>query len=142
MRISDWSSDVCSSDLSAAAGTAALRILSETGACERANATAAELRERLNAVLKEQRVPWAFYGSFSLFHLFVQADRPVADPFAFDPLAIPAVAMKDRPKELIRKLRLAMLVNGVDLNPGRGGPLLSTHGPGRHRGGEGKGGAI
>src|SRR3546814_12356191 len=94
MRISDWSSDVCSSDLSAAAGTAALRILSETGACERANATAAELRERLNAVLKEQRVPWAFYGSFSLFHLFVQADRPVADPFAFDPLALPAVAVR------------------------------------------------
>ncbi|HEY9567864.1 MAG TPA: aminotransferase class III-fold pyridoxal phosphate-dependent enzyme [Thalassobaculum sp.] len=114
--------------VSAAAGTAALRILSETGACERANATAAELRERLNAVLKEQRVPWAFYGSFSLFHLFVQADRPVADPFAFDPLAIPAVAMKDRPKELIRKLRLAMLVNGVDLNPGCGGLLSSTHG--------------
>lgn len=115
--------------VSAAAGTAALRILSETGACERANETAAALRERLNAVLQEQRVPWAFYGAFSLFHLFVQAERPVADPFAFDPLSIPAVVMKDRPKELIRKLRLAMLVNGVDLNPGCGGLLSATHGP-------------
>lgn len=114
--------------VSAAAGTAALRILSETGACERANATAGVLRQRLNAVLQEQRVPWAVYGSFSLFHLFVQAERPVADPFAFDPLAIPAVVMKDRPKELIRKLRLAMLVNGVDLNPGCGGLLSATHG--------------
>ena len=73
-------------------------------------------------------MPWAFYGSFSLFHLFVQAERPVADPFGFDPLAIPAVVMKDRPKELIRKLRLAMLVNGVDLNPGCGGLLSATHG--------------
>lgn len=115
--------------VSAAAGTAALRILSETGACERANETAAVLRERLNAVLKDQRVPWAFYGQFSIFHLFVQADRPVADPFAFDPLSIPATVMKDRPKELIRQLRLAMLVNGVDLNPGCGGLLSSTHGP-------------
>ena len=43
-----------------------------------------------------------------VFDLFVQAERPVADPFAFDPLAIPAVVMKDRPKELIRKLRLAL----------------------------------
>lgn len=115
--------------VSAAAGTAALRVLSETGACDRANATAAELRKRLNAVLKDQRVPWAFYGTFSLFHLFVQAERPVADPFAFDPLSIPAVVMKDRPKELIRQLRLAMLVNGVDLNPGCGGLLSATHGP-------------
>ena len=114
--------------VSAAAGTAALRILSGTGACERANQTAHQLRDGLNGVLKDKRVPWAIYGSYSLFHLFVQAERPVADPFAFDPLAIPAVVMKDRPKELIRKLRLAMLVNGVDLNPGCGGLLSATHG--------------
>jgi glutamate-1-semialdehyde 2,1-aminomutase len=80
-------------------------------------------------VLRDRQVPWAFYGNFSLFHLFVQADRPVGDPFAFDPLAIPATKMKDRPKELIRKLRLAMLVNGVDLNPMCGGLLSATHGP-------------
>lgn len=115
--------------VSAAAGATALRILSETGACDRANVSGAALREGLNAVLKDQRVPWAVYGNFSLFHVFVQADRPVADPFAFDPLAIPATRMKDRPKELIRKLRLAMLVNGVDLNPLCGGLLSATHGP-------------
>lgn len=115
--------------VSAAAGAAALRILAETGACERASATAVALREGLNAVLKDQRVPWAYYGEFSLFHLFVQADRPVVDPFTFDPLALPATAMKDRPKELVRRLRLAMLVNGIDLNPGCGGLLSATHGP-------------
>ncbi|GHD58126.1 aspartate aminotransferase family protein [Thalassobaculum fulvum] len=113
--------------VSAAAGTTALRILAETGACDKASATAAALRERLNGVLKDRRVPWAFYGNFSLFHLFVQADRPVADPFAFDPLSLSATRMKDRPKELIRRLRLAMLVNGVDLNPMCGGLLSATH---------------
>jgi glutamate-1-semialdehyde aminotransferase len=35
--------------------------------------------------------------------------------------------MKNQPKGLINKLRLGMLVNGVDLNPRGGGLLSCTH---------------
>lgn len=113
--------------VSAAAGTAALTIIAETDACARANETGRAVREALNTVIADKGVPWAVYGDFSLFHLFVQDGHPVADPFAFDPLSLSSVAMKDRPKELIRLLRLAMLVNGVDLNPACGGLVSATH---------------
>lgn len=113
--------------VSAAAGAAALTVIAEEDVCARANDTAAAVREALTRVLVDKGVPWAVYGGFSTFHLFVQADRPV-DPVTFDPLSIPPVAMKDRPKELIRLLRLAMLVNGVDTNPLCGGLVSATHG--------------
>jgi glutamate-1-semialdehyde aminotransferase len=35
--------------------------------------------------------------------------------------------MKNQPKALVNKLRLAMLINGVDLNPRGGGLLSCTH---------------
>ncbi len=114
--------------VSAAAGTEALTIIAETDACARANATAAGLRDALNGVLADLGVPWAVYGQFSCFHLFLRPDRPVADPFTFDPLSLSSVDMKDRPKDLIRLLRLAMLVHGVDLNPACGGLVSATHG--------------
>jgi len=113
--------------VSAAAGTEALTLIAEGDACARANDTGAAIREALTRVLVDKRVPWAVYGGYSTFHLFVQPDRPV-DPLTFDPLSLPAVTMKDRPKELIRLLRLAMLVHGVDTNPMGGGLLSATHG--------------
>ena len=114
--------------VSAAAGAEALTVIAETDACERANATAEDLRQELNNVLAATGAPWAVYGRFSCFHLFVQPGRPVADPFSFDPLSLPSVTMKDRPKHLIRMLRLAMLVHGVDLNPSCGGLVSAAHG--------------
>ena len=51
--------------VSAAAGTAALTVIAETDASDRASATAADLREKLNAVLAEAKVPWAVYGTYS-----------------------------------------------------------------------------
>lgn len=113
--------------VSAAAGAEALTIIAESDACARANDTAAALREVLTGVLVDKGLPWAVYGGFSTFHLFVRPDLPV-DPTTFDPLSLPSVAMKDRPKELIRLLRLAMLINGVDTNPMCGGLVSATHG--------------
>ena len=37
--------------------------------------------------------------------------------------------MKNQPKSLVNRLRLAMLINGVDLNPRGGGLLSCTHTP-------------
>lgn len=113
--------------VSAAAGTAALTLIAESDACARASATGAAIREALNGVIADKRVPWAVYGGFSTFHLFADPARPV-DPATFDPFALPAVEMKNRPKDLIRQFRLAMLVNGVDLNPMCGGLVSATHG--------------
>ena len=49
--------------VSAAAGTAALTVIAETNASDDASKTAADLREKLNEVLAEARVPWAVYGT-------------------------------------------------------------------------------
>jgi glutamate-1-semialdehyde aminotransferase len=73
-------------------------------------------------------VPWAVYGTLSGFHLFVNPSGiPGIGPHSFDPARIPLEDMKNQPKGLINKLRLGMLVNGVDLNPRGGGLLSCTH---------------
>ena len=57
--------------MSAAAGTAALTVIAETDACERASRTAASLRAALNEVLAEEGVSWSVYGTYSGFHTFL-----------------------------------------------------------------------
>ena len=113
--------------VSAAAGTAALTVIAETDASERACAIAAELRDKLNAVLDAERVKWAVYGTYSGFHLFANPSGLDIGPYSFDPTKIPLEDMKNQPKSLVNRLRLAMLVNGVDLNPRGGGLLSCTH---------------
>jgi glutamate-1-semialdehyde 2,1-aminomutase len=113
--------------VSAAAGTAALTVIAETDAADRASATAAALRRNMNEVLTEAKVPWAVYGTYSGFHLFVNPSGLDVGPNNFDPDKIPLEDMKNQPKQLVNKLRLAMLVNGVDLNPRGGGLLSCTH---------------
>jgi glutamate-1-semialdehyde 2,1-aminomutase len=113
--------------VSAAAGTAALTVIAETDASDHASATAADLREKLNAVLDAERVKWAVYGTYSGFHLFVNPSGLDIGPYSFDPTKIPLEDMKNQPKTLVNRLRLAMLVNGVDLNPRGGGLLSCTH---------------
>jgi glutamate-1-semialdehyde 2,1-aminomutase len=114
--------------VSAAAGTAALTVIAETDASDKASATAASLREKLNAVLAAEKVAWAVYGTYSGFHLFVNPSRLDIGPYTFDPTKATLEDLKNQPKALVNKLRLAMLVNGVDLNP-RGGGLLSCTRP-------------
>ena len=113
--------------ISAAAGTAALTVIAETNASDDAAATAASLREKLNKVLADEHVPWAVYGTFSGFHLFVNPSGLDIGPHNFDPTKASLEDLKIQPKGLINKLRLAMLVNGVDLNPRGGGLLSCTH---------------
>ncbi len=113
--------------VSAAAGTAALTVIAETDASDHASETAAALREKLNAVLDAERVKWAVYGTYSGFHLFANPSGLDIGPYSFDPKKIPLEDMKNQPKSLVNRLRLAMLINGVDLNPRGGGLLSCTH---------------
>ena len=109
--------------VSAASGIAALTQLAESDAAERAEATAALLRERCNEVFQRRRVPWAMYGTSSGFHTTLSAP----EPGAFDPYASSVEALKTMPEKLVGRLRLALLVHGVDTGGRIGGFLSSTH---------------
>jgi glutamate-1-semialdehyde 2,1-aminomutase len=115
--------------LSAAAGIAALEIVGTTDACVRANRYADTLRQRINEVFEEERVPWAAYGAFSNFHFFTNPDRAAFAPTRFDPRAVPAEAFFDkRQAGLVHKFRLAMMTHGVDFSGSPGGITSATHG--------------
>ncbi len=107
--------------VSAAAGAAALAVVRDSDACERASSFGAALRAGLNAVLKDENVRWAIYGTFSSFHLFMNPRNRAIDPTAFDALAYDYTELKERPPDTVNKFRLAMLVNGVDIQGWPGG---------------------
>ena len=107
--------------VSAAAGTAALTIVRDSDACERATAFGTELRAGLNGVLEDEGVPWSVYGTFSSFHLFMNPRGRAITPSTFDPLEIDYAELKERPPELVNKIRLGLLVNGVDIQGWPGG---------------------
>ncbi len=102
--------------VSAAAGTAVLGIIAEGGVCERAAATAADLRAALTEVLAEERLPWAVYGTSSGFHMFLNPRGRDMSPDRFDPYAVSLDEYKNPPPRLRARLRLALLVNGVDIS--------------------------
>ncbi len=102
--------------VSAAAGSAVLEIIAQGGVCERAAETAAEARAALNDVLAEERLPWAVYGTSSGFHIFLNPRGRDIAPHRFDPFAVTLDEYKNPPAHLLSRLRLALLVNGVDLS--------------------------
>jgi glutamate-1-semialdehyde 2,1-aminomutase len=114
--------------VSAAAGTAALGVIAESDANARADAAAAHLRTSLNEMFAETAAPWTAYGTSSGFHIFLNPLRRPIDPFHFDPHAIPAAELKQQPEQFADRLRLALLINGVDVNGRIGGFLSATHG--------------
>jgi glutamate-1-semialdehyde 2,1-aminomutase len=112
--------------LSAAAGIATLEILAKTDACERANAYGAEVRARMNEVLEDEGVKWAVHGSYSGLHIFTNPDRADIQPTRFDAADfIPQIATKS---PINNQVRMGLLVNGVDVNPGLSGTISAVHG--------------
>ena len=110
-----------------AAGIAALEIIANSDACERANACGAELRQQLNEVILEKGIPWAAYGTFSSFQIFTNPQNRDVSPNAFDPFDFDYLELKSNPVGLPNKLRLAMLVNGVDISGWPGGTITAAH---------------
>lgn len=113
--------------VSAAAGAAALRVVADDNPCAVANALAERLRDGLNAVLAAEDVPWVAYGSFSGVHLFTNAEGRAVDAETFDPLAIPFMELKKRQDGLAHRVRIAMLLGGVDFSGWPGGLLSGVH---------------
>jgi glutamate-1-semialdehyde 2,1-aminomutase len=115
--------------VSAAAGIACLTELAETDANDIAAARAAELRAGLNELLAAEGLNWAAYGTSSGFHLFTNPKRREGiRPDRFDPHGCGIEELKGGDPLLVGRMRLALLVNGVDSNPRLGGFTSSTHG--------------
>ncbi len=114
--------------VSAAAGTEMLRIVGSTDACARANDFSERLRAALNEVLIDEAVPWAAYGTFSGFHVFLNSEGRSIRPDRFDPFSVDYRELKANPPGLADRLRLAMLSNGVDIIGWPGGTISAAHG--------------
>jgi glutamate-1-semialdehyde 2,1-aminomutase len=114
--------------VSAAAGIAALEQIEASDACARANVTGAELRQRLNEALEAEDVPWAAYGTFSGVHIFTNPERRKLRPGAFDPFAVPYRELKTKQGDIAQRLRIAMLLHGVDFTNWPGAMVAAVHG--------------
>ena len=114
--------------VSAAAGSEMLRIIGSTDACARANDFGDRLRAALNEVLIDEDVPWAAYGTFSGFHVFLNPEGRPIRPDRFDPFSLDYRELKGNPPGLSDRLRLAMLSNGVDVTGWPGGTISAAHG--------------
>lgn len=119
--------------LSAAAGVAALKVVSTGEPCRLANEAGRLLRNRLNALFAERDWPWVAYIDFSMFRLVpgYRGPRP-AEAKGDDDGLIPYggdLNKLDGPPanpKLRHAFRQAMLLNGVDI-PGLGGWLTAAH---------------
>lgn len=112
--------------VSAASGVAMLTAVAEDGACERAAAQGARLREGMNRVFADAGVPWAAYGQASLCYLFTNPKGREIDPLAFDPLALPWQEMTAAGSHpAAGRLRLALMNHGVDVS-GKPGMIVSA----------------
>lgn len=84
----------------------------------------------MRRILIEESVPWGIYGEASAFVIFPNPGGVAIDPATFDPLALGFPGIKGaRDPNLINKLRVALLANGVDIMGGPGGLVSATHGP-------------
>src|SRR5262249_943707 len=113
--------------LAAVAGIATLDIIRESDACEKATATATALRRGMNEVLEAQGVPWAVYGEHSYFHIHTNPQNQPIRATQFDAATLTVDALKGKNEGMLAKLRIAMLVNGVDLKGWRGGLVSAAH---------------
>jgi glutamate-1-semialdehyde 2,1-aminomutase len=113
--------------LSAAAGTATLRLVANGEPSRRANETARVLRQRLNALFASRAASWVAYGEFSGFKLLpdYQGPRPTGDDFI--PYGGGLEKLEGRKDAgLVHAFRRGMLLHGVDL-PGLGGMTTAAH---------------
>lgn len=115
--------------VSAAAGIAALKIIERSDACEKANQSAAVLREKFNEILEKQNIPWVAYGTFSGVHLYMNRNGYAIKQSSFNPNEVGYADLKNKNKGLVTKLRLAMAINGVDFNNSPGAQLSASHTP-------------
>src|SRR5215475_994068 len=115
--------------LSAAAAVTALSLVRDEDLAEKANRTAAELRDALRQVLIEESVPWGIYGQSSTFLIYPNPYGDPIDPATFDPLKLGFAKLKGaRSSPLTGKIRMGLMSHGVDVMGAPGGFVSATHG--------------
>lgn len=116
--------------LSCAAGIATLKLIRDTDVCARAIAYGRSVQAALNCVFTEEGVPWISYGTFGGFHVFLNSGGIETTPEELESGVFDYETIKGKNSpELIQKLRLALLVNGVDIQPWPGAPISAVHTP-------------
>ncbi len=114
--------------ISAAAGIAALRIVAETDACQRANDYAARLRDELRSLFRELNLDWCVYGTFSGFHVYTNPEHESVTAEQIESGRFDFQKLKDASTSPLTKLiRLGMLIHGVDIMPWPGSPTSAVH---------------
>jgi glutamate-1-semialdehyde 2,1-aminomutase len=110
--------------VSAAAGIATLEEVRGSDAIDRANRTAAAIRDGINAAIRQRGLQWCCYGRFSDFHLYRGAESP-EDIYAGK--ARWQALKGGLPLELVNKIRAGFLLHGVDVATWPGGFASAAH---------------
>lgn len=101
--------------LSAAAGCAALDILADGQASQKANDVARRLRKKLNELFIRRSVPWIAYGEFSMIHVLPNYKGPASTSDGFIPYDGDFRRLDvEHPTALKHAFRAALLTEGVD----------------------------
>ncbi len=111
----------------AATGYETLRALADGTAIAKADVSTERLRTGLNKIFSEASIPWAAYGQSSGFHIFMNPAGRSIDPLRFDAKETPAGELAERNGRLINNLRVALLGEGIDINPWPGGLVSAAH---------------
>lgn len=114
--------------VAAAAGIAALSLIETGEVTSKANAYGDAMRAGLNDVIRKAGVPWAAYGDHSAVHIYTNPEGRDLGPDNFDPLALPFMELKSNSAGGGHKLRLAMILGGVDITGWPGGTISAAHG--------------
>ncbi len=110
--------------VSAAAGIATLEQVRQSDAIDRANRTAAAIRDGINNAIHRRGLRWCAYGQFSDFHLYCGD----ASPESIHSGEVPWKQLKGTmPLELVNKIRAGFLLHGVDIAAWPGGFASAAH---------------
>ena len=114
--------------LSAATGTAILRQIADGEVTKRAHEQGRKLTVAWNRVFAEEGVDWAAYGQGSIVYFFTNPDGLEINPLNFDAAMQPTSVMeKAGDHAAVGLFRLAMLINGVDVNSKPGAIVSAVH---------------
>jgi len=106
--------------LSSAAGIACLTHVADPAVQERATASAAAIRQGINAALRRENIPGCAYGDASMYRLVLGGEELPPDADLRAPLPGVPVSREGMPGDLAKAFNIAMLQQGIALFGGRG----------------------
>jgi glutamate-1-semialdehyde 2,1-aminomutase len=110
--------------VSAAAGIVTLQQVRDTDALERANRSAAAMRDGINAAIARRGLNWRCFGLFSDFHLY-RGGATLEEIYGGK---APWQQLKGgMPIRLVNKLRAGLLLHGVEVSSWPGGFVSAAH---------------